>query len=404
MKTDLLFYQDAYQQALPQTAVIARQTIADHPAVALAETLFYPTGGGQPFDRGRLNGVDVIDVIKADNGMVWHVLAAPLDDQMVTGNIDWARRFDFMQQHTGQHILSRAFEVLFDANTVGFHLTENTLTIDLDRDDLSVEMVMEAEDLANQIVIQNVDVKTWFPDEATLAALPLRKLSDKVTGSVRVVHVGEFDVCACGGTHVATSGEIGMIKVLKQERAKQQTRLEFMCGGRALLDYRAKNSFLLDVAAQFTTGWQEIPAMLDKLRDENKALNKALKALQETVMGYRAAELWAAADHRQNPAIITFVSEDLSMSGLQQLARLLVANVNAAALLATSGESAQLVFARSDDLPDLDMVPYLKQALQTLGTSRGGGRSNMAQGGGVAATTDELQALLSSVATAIQQS
>ncbi|PJF43325.1 MAG: alanyl-tRNA editing protein [Phototrophicales bacterium] len=401
--TEMLFYQNAYQQILPETPIIARRVINDHSAVALEQTIFYPTGGGQPHDLGRLNDVAVLDVFKDDAGTVWHVLAEPLDASVVRGEIDWARRFDFMQQHTGQHILSRAFEVLFDANTVGFHLSENSVTIDLDRDDLTSEMIYQAENLANEVVIENLPVKAWFPDSETLHSLPLRKLSDKVTGAVRVVEVGDFDVCACGGTHVIYTGEIGIIKILRQERVKRQTRLEFACGKRALLDYREKNAFLLDLSAQFTTSWQDIPLMIDKLREENKRLQKSVRALQENLLRYQAEELWAQADHTQTPVVVTFVAEDYAMSELQQLARMIVAHSNTVALLGTFGESAQLVFARADDLAYLDVVPYLKQALQVLGSQRGGGRPTMAQGGGVSASAETVQEVLERVAKTIKR-
>lgn len=394
MTTERLYFQDAYQQALESTRIIARQELDGRPAVALAQTVFYATGGGQPHDLGMLNDVAVLNVIKGDDDLIWHVLVHDVDADTASGSIDWGRRFDFMQHHTGQHILSRAFEVLFDANTVGFHLSENSVTIDLDRDDLSVEMVAEAEALANQIVIQNVSVKAWFPDADTLDGLPLRKISDKVTGAVRVVQVGDFDVCACGGTHVAATGEIGIIKVVRQERAKQQTRIEFMCGGRALADYRLKNQFLLDMSQQFTTGWQDVPAMVERLRDENKSLSKSLKAAQQALMGYQATELWQAADHAQSPIMIVAVVDDATMTDLQQIARSLIEHSGTIALLGTHGDTAQLVFARSDDLDDVDVVPILKTSLAALGTQRGGGRPNMAQGGGVAASRTAVEAVL----------
>ena len=386
--TDYLYYQDATLTSFENAAISAHTTLEGKPAIALDKTVFYPTGGGQPFDIGHLNGIAVIDVQKDEQGTVWHVLAEgmPPNTNVVSGEIDWHRRFDFMQHHTGQHILSRAFEVVCNAQTVGFHLTENSVTIDLDQEVIAQTVLNQVEDLANDIIYQNVIVNAGFPPEDVLAMMPLRKISDKIVGAVRVVEIGDFDVCACGGTHVTRSGEVGMIKILKTERVRGQTRLEFVCGKRALQDFREKNSFANDLSAQFTIAWQDIPNTLEKLRDENKAANKTIKQLREQVLTYSAENLWNNKDTSQNPIVISHVFDPSYGAGdLQTLARILLAKGECVVLLGIHGEKAHLLFGRSDGL-ELDIVPYLKQALNTLGTQRGGGRPTMAQGGGIPAT------------------
>lgn len=401
--TTYLYYQDATRRQLQGARVLATKAIEQYQAVALDETIFYPTGGGQPHDTGQLGGVPVVEVQKDEDGTVWHLLQAPLTEgSTVDGEIDWRRRFDFMQHHTGQHILSRAFELVCDTQTVGFHMTENSVTIDLDREDISEAHLVEAEDLANQIVFQNISVKAWFPDAETLASLALRKISDKVAGDVRVVEIDDFDVCACGGTHVQRTGEIGIIKILKTERIRSQTRLEFACGQRALLDFRTKNTFLNDLSAQFTMAWQDAPTMIEKLREENKQANKQLKQLREKVLQGEAERLWAGADTARSPIIVTALyDEAFSPADLQGLARALLSHENSVALLGIYGEKSHVLFACSDDV-ELDVVPHLKEVLAMIGTQRGGGRPNLAQGGGVPATETMLQRAFDQTCAALQ--
>lgn len=393
-----IYYTDAYRTHF-EAQVVKQLEIDGQPAVVLNATAFYPTSGGQPHDLGTLEGVAVQDVVVDEQGQVLHVLAAPLDVDVVTGAIDWQRRFDFMQHHTGQHILSRAFEVVADAETVGFHLTETNATIDLNRRDLSAELLTEVENQANDIIFRGITVDISFPDEAMLAALPLRKISEKIQGDVRVVSIGEFDVCACGGTHVRQTGEVGMIKIINTEQVRQQTRITFACGQRALQDYRYKNAFLNEIAARYTMSYKDVPATIEKLRDENKQLQKQLKATRAMLMTFQAQQLWkSAATATPQYTIVSsvFDKDEASAGDLQILARELIAHPRTVALLGVYGSQTHLVFARSEDVT-LNVVPHLKRALDLLGTHRGGGRPNMAQGGGVEATQAAVEQALAAV-------
>lgn len=399
MTAPRLYYADAYLREFSAT-VINHTTHQDRPALQLSQSAFYPTSGGQPHDLGTLNGIPVLDVIADDEKSVLHILAEPLSAEQVEGRIDWQRRFDHMQHHSGQHILSRAFIELANAETVSFHLSENSVTIDLNRNDLTPAEIDAAENLANQIVTENRPIRAWFPAADELAALSLRKISEKVTGAVRVVDIQNFDTTACGGTHVAFTGEIGLIKIVRLERMKSKlTRIEFMCGQRAIVDYRAKNDLLNTLATQMTTSYQDIPNVLEKLREENKSAKKSLKQARQELAAYQSQALWQAVK-AQSPTDTVIVqhifSDDYNPADLQDMVSQLTQNPATIALLASHGATAHLVFGRSEDLAT-DMPTLLKHALSILGSQRGGGRPSLAQGGGIPATPDQIQAALASV-------
>lgn len=400
MTTQRLYYSDSYTTTFDAQCV-ERTDYRDAPAVVLDRSYFYPTSGGQPHDTGALNGIPVIDVVVREaDGAVLHVLERPLDGERVRGEIDWARRFDHMQNHTGQHILSRAFEALAEAETVGFHMSADSLTIDLDNPALDVAVIERAEALSNQIVFENRPVRAWFPDDAELATLALRKTPD-VEGRLRVVEIADFDLNACGGTHVTQTGAVGLIKIVRAERRGDTLRLEFRCGGRALADYRAKHALLSGLAASLTTSYWEVPAALDRLREENQALRRDLRAARSALMEHEAARLRAAAPHNGAFALVTHIPADGDPQAARELVQKLIAHPQTIVLCGVPGEKAQIIAARSDDLPQ-DMVAALRIALAALGVERGGGRPMFAQGGGAAATSDTLAAALELAAASLR--
>ncbi len=380
--TERLYYDDAYRTRF-EAAVVERLAWEGRPAVVLDRTAFYPTGGGQPHDTGALNGVPVVDVITREGDeAVIHVLAAPLEAERVVGEVDWTRRFDLMQQHTGQHVLSAACVERLGANTVGFHLSGGYATVDLDRAPLGEEELADVEALANAIVFENRAVTTrWVPDEE-VPALPLRKpVAHK--GPVRIVEIADFDCSACGGTHVRATGEIGLIKITRSERRGGETRLEFLCGGRALADYRAKNALLLKLAAEFTVGHWEIPDLVHRLAAELKETRRELRRSRDALLDAQAAALWQGAAPVGDVRLVRAELEGEPMDALKHLAQRLMEHPRTVALLGSrhpTGETSYLVFARSDDL-DLPMGDLLREACAVIG-GRGGGRPNFAQGGG----------------------
>lgn len=391
--TERLYYNDSY--ATQFTArMIERLTLNDRPAVILDRTYFYPTSGGQPFDTGKINGVSVIDVqVRDEDGAVIHVLDAPLVDETVNGVVDWSRRFDHMQHHTGQHILTQAFVQVADAKTVGFHLSPDSVTIDVDKSGLSDSVVYEAEILANRIVQENRSVTARLREANDVEDVRIRRLPKHLlTEGLRVIDIDGFDVTACGGTHVARTGEIGLIKVLKLEKRGDKTRIEFRCGGRALSDYQGKHRVITQLANDMNSRYEEVPDNVAKLRVELKAAQTALKETRELLIDYEVVKLLAEAPQHNGHKLIQVVYEGRDAAELKLLASRLTAQPGVVALLGSAGEKAQLVFARSSDLA-YDMNALLKQAVATFG-GRGGGQAALAQGGGVPADAATLQSAL----------
>jgi alanyl-tRNA synthetase len=295
-----------------------------------------------------------------------------------------------MQHHTGQHILTQAFVQIAGAQTIGFHLGSDVVTIDLDKVDLPLRQVGETEDLANQIIVDDrpVTIHIIDPDEAD--HVRMRRMPDQLlTGGLRVIEVEDFDTTACGGTHVARTGEIGLLKILRLEAKGDGTRVEFLCGGRALADYREKHDILTGLAADLTTGYRDVPDSLDKLRSELKNGQKALKRATEQLVIYEAEHLLAAAEQHGDVRVVKAAPETFDAGDQRALASRLIEAGGVVALLGIPGEASQLLFARSADLP-YDMNPAIRAAFAALGEGRGGGRPEFVQGGGAAATAAQL--------------
>ncbi|NTU65634.1 MAG: alanyl-tRNA editing protein, partial [Chloroflexi bacterium] len=278
-----------------QARVADRLEVNGRPAVLLDRTAFYPEGGGQPSDRGTLNRVAVVDVqTREADDEVLHVLSTPLAEDEVTGTVDHARRFDLMQQHTGQHILSQAFIHTANAETISFHLNpdpnEGALTIDLNTAAVTPQEIDRAEDFANTIVYENRPVIARFVNDEDLPALPLRK-PPQVDQAVRIVEIQGFDWSACGGTHVARTGEVGLIKIVKLEKRGAETRVEFRCGHRALIDYRRKHQLINQVASDLTIGFWELDQAIGRMQAEAKAARKQLAEAEARLQQVEAREL-----------------------------------------------------------------------------------------------------------------
>ncbi|MGD8625970.1 MAG: DHHA1 domain-containing protein [Anaerolineae bacterium] len=377
-----LYYDDPYRVRFA-ARVVERLEWEGRPAVVLDRSAFYPTGGGQPHDTGRLGGVDVLDVAEREaDGAVVHVLAAPLAGDEAEGEVNWARRFDLMQQHTGQHILSAIFLERFGANTVGFHLSGDYATIDLDRAPFTPEDLAGAEDLANEVVFADHPVAARFVADEEVAGLPLRKpLAHE--GPVRIVEIPDLDCSACGGTHVRASGEIGLIKITHSERRGDETRVEFLCGGRALADYRAKNDMVMDLARDFTVGHWELDEMVHRLSVELKETRRALRTTRDALLDAEAVRLWHEGQDLAGARVVRACLAGRSPDDLKHLAQRLVDRPATIVLLGgvdEAGEKGYFTFARSADL-DHHMGKLVRQACQVIGGG-GGGRPEFAQGGG----------------------
>jgi alanyl-tRNA synthetase len=392
-----LYHGDSYCTRF-SARVVERLTQDGQPAVVLDRSAFYPTSGGQPHDVGDLSGlgphgVQVIGVVERESdGAVVHLLAHPLDGDEVVGEVDWVRRFDLMQQHTGQHILSAVALERLAANTVGFHLAEDAATIDLDRAPLSAEELAEVEARANVILFENRQVLARFVPDEEVPALPLRKPL-RHAGPVRIVEIAGLDCSACGGTHVRAAGEVGLLKITRYERRGGETRIEFLCGGRALRDYAAKNAMLMGLATEFTVGHWELAGAVHRLSGDLQETRRELRRAREALIDAEAAALWHQAEPSTLPAApargreaYRLVKANLtgrSPDDLKRLAQRLIAYPHTVALLGSGqqpGEIGHFVFARSSDL-DAHMGVLVRQACELIG-GRGGGRPELAQGGG----------------------
>lgn len=380
--TERLYYVDSHLIEFDARVVDTSERVSGWIAVTLDRTAFYPTGGGQPSDTGTLNGARVAECI--DEGQsVLHVVQglAPAIGESVKGRVDWPRRLDHIQQHTGQHILSQAFIALFKAPTRSFRMLDQVCEIDVELPDPTTERIERAVELANNVIWEDRPIAVRQVTATEAAELPLRKDSDR-EGELRLIEIEGFDLTPCGGTHAYHTGEVGIIAVRSWVRAKGLTRIEFIAGRRALEDYRRANRTALSVAALYSAGRDDTPALAARTIDENKELHRRVRALEEIAAGVEATELMAAATHLQEGLRLvaqTFAGRDAE--SLKQLAHALAGQSRTIALLGSHDKDvARLVFARSADAPG-DMNVLMREACALL-DGRGGGKPEMAQGGG----------------------
>ncbi len=382
--------------------------------IALDRSAFYPTSGGQPHDTGVLEAtarsgakleVPIVEVLEDEAGEVWHLTHKPLlAGTRVEGRIDWARRLDHMQQHSGQHLLSAAFQREFAAPTVSFHLGEESSTIDLAVEGLGNDQMVRVERLANEVIAENrsVSLRTVQRDgaEALLASGILRKLPER-QGSIRMVEIADFDLNACGGTHVSATGEIGCLLIRRIDKVSNGLRVEFVCGLRAVDAARRDFPTLSTAAALLSSAPRQLPEAIARLQAENKAAAKENQSLLEEIARHMAAELLAGAPQDNGLRFIREALENRDLTFLKLLARNLTkASAEAVVLLAsTQVEPAAVLLARGSQ-SDVHCGNLLRERLAAL-CVRGGGSADMAQG---AIPRDHLDELLAQVENAIRMS
>jgi alanyl-tRNA synthetase len=393
-----IYYTDAYCQAF-DARVVRAFAYDGRPAVTLDRTAFYPTSGGQPFDVGTLGDAAVVDVVDVEGDVV-HVLSSPLPEGgAVHGKIDWPRRFDHMQQHTGQHVLSAALVRVCDAATVSFHLGSDASTIDLSAA-VTPAGVERAVDEANRIVWEDHEVGVRFASEAEARTLPLRKESAR-QGELRLVEVPGFDLSACGGTHVARTGAIGLIAVTGAEKFKGGVRLTFVCGQRALRSLRQLRDAVAGSVRVLSVLPQELPAAVEKLQGDGKHLRKTIAGLQASLAVHEADRLLAASQSQNVAAglsglqhgdrrVIAEIDQDWDAAGLKAIASSLIARDAVAVALVAGGASASVVVACAPSL-GLDAGAVVRGLTERFG-GRGGGRPDMAQAGGLSGSPAEIAA------------
>jgi len=389
--TERLYYTDPFLQIF-EARVVEVRSLPGGTAVVLDRSAFYPTSGGQPFDTGWIGcphaGVDrpnvrVINVEEEEStGEVLHYVEDA--SKLQPGEIyecayDAERREDHRQQHSGQHVLSAAFERLYNFATVSFHMGDDCCTIDLAAEAVTAGKIAAAEKLANEIVYQDRPVTIRFatPDEAR--AMGVRKIPAAEREKLRLIDIENFDLNACGGTHVRSSGQIGSILIRKTEKVRQGVRVEFVCGMRAVRTARRDFATLTDTASVFSTHIYEVPQQSKKVLEEVKAAQKVQSKLQEEVAELQAAQFLSSAADLDGKKLVVQFFPDRDLAFIKMLAQKLTRMQPCVALLSCGGAQPSLVFAQSPGLPH-DMGALMKQTLQSLGT-RGGGSKDMAQGG-----------------------
>jgi alanyl-tRNA synthetase len=377
--TERLYYRDSFLREF-DARVISCEQDGTRWRVVLDRTAFYPTSGGQPYDTGKLGDVPVIEVADAEQKVV-HYASAAIPVGPVRGMIDWPRRLDHMQQHTGQHLLSAAFIEQHGFQTVSFHLGKETSTIDLNAPSVTAEQLEAAERRVNEMIFEDKPVVVRFGTAEELAEAGIRKTVER-EGILRAIEVEGFDRQPCGGTHLERTGQAGLLLIRKLERRREQSRVEFVCGFRALAAAREDFATLTEAASLLSCGPLEVPAILSKLIEERRAQHASVKRLEERLAEHEARSLLAShAETAQAPGgvrVIAATIEGATPSYLGLLAAKLVAEASGVVALLGSGATGNVVFAQTKGLTH-EMGALLRQTLGHFG-GKGGGAKDFAQG------------------------
>lgn len=389
---NLFYYKDAMMKEFKSQVV---KTGKDETGnfIVLDNTAFYPTGGGQPHDTGWINELEIIDVEKIDEE-IRHYTAADVSNISgeISGKLHWSRRFDHMQQHAGQHILTAAFVELYDMATVSFHLGTELVTIDLNVGEVSEDQLAAVEKRANEIILENRPIETKWVTKEELAQYKLRK-DVKVDEDIRLVIIPDYDYNGCGGTHPTSTGQVGLLKILATEKMKKQIRVHFVCGNRVLQQLAMRKQVLSDVARQLNAPEEEAADALRKFAKTAKQTEKNLTEAQDALLEFEAKEL-------ANETVAAATFENRSIQSLQKLARFITQqNGEAIALLVANNEDKlQFVAARGSE--QTKSMKDISAAALPLINGKGGGNDALVQGGGE--KTVSAEALIEAMKEAIQ--
>src|SRR5580700_5248920 len=401
--TDRLYYHDSFLYDFD--AEVSELLTSPRPALILDRTAFYPTSGGQVFDTGWITSGEsklrVTEVADTEDGKVIHYLEATKDLQpgtRVHGQVDAARRRDHMQQHSGQHVLSAAFVRLHNMHTVSFHMADDYCSIDLDTPTLTQKQIESAERLANEIILENRPVDIRFVSREEAGKLGLRKVPVADRDELRIIDIRDWDLSACGGTHVTQTGQIASVLLRKAEKVRQGWRVEFVAGQRAVATARRDFTATTETAALFSAHIYDVPQQAQKSLDELRSWRKQWERSQEELAAAQAAALLAETPEIKGRKIVVQSLADREMNFVKLLAQKLTRlSPSAVALLATTSPQPSLVFAQSAGQP-FDMGALMKETMSKLG-GRGGGSKDMAQGG--VPSADGIEAALAELSTRI---
>ncbi|RLI64735.1 MAG: hypothetical protein DRO88_06525 [Promethearchaeia archaeon] len=382
-----LFYEDTYLRE-HKAKITACEKIADKYGVSLDETIFYPEGGGEPGDRGWFDKIEVVDTIKKE-GEIYHLTKKPLNPgDSVSIKLDWAFRYDLMQFHTSQHLLSSVIYDLYKGNTLSVHVGTKNAHIDVDLPSLNWEMVREIELKANTLIYQNLSVKTyWIKDQKELDKIPFRRaVKKKAEKGVRVVEIEGFDYSACGGMHLKKLGEIGILKIVKWTNIKEGTQIEFLFGKRALLDYEQKTEILQRLTNALTCHDLELEAKVLAFKQNNQKMEKQIKMLNAELMEYKIPKILENATIIDGVRIITDNFEDKDPKDMKLILNKFMDIPNIICLFTDffpDSSKILVFFAHSLEKgkDKLHMGNVLKKVLPLI-NGKGGGKPQYAQGGG----------------------
>lgn len=383
-KTEKLYEEDAYRRIF-RAKVLECVPDGEKFRVVLDRTAFYPEGGGQPADIGVLNTANVLDV-QEHGGVIFHTADRPFPaGETVTGSVNWPHRFRLMQQHTGEHIVSGLAHRFFGVDNVGFHMGAEVLTVDfsgfIDAGGLAL-----VERLANEAVYRNLPVSAAFPSPEELKNLPYRS-KKALSGAVRIVTVPGFDICACCGTHVAFTGEIGAIRIMDSVRYKGGTRIRLVCGAQAMEDYREKENSVAEISTLLSAKPEEVVPAAERLLRENAALKRRLDAALDRVFALEAASV------PETEGNLRRMEDDLSPDGLRKFSLLLARRCSGTAAVFSGGEASGYRYALASE--HTDVRPIGKKLNQAC-SGRGGGTAELVQGS-VKADREEIDRFFASL-------
>ncbi|TGB03451.1 alanyl-tRNA editing protein [Halobacillus salinus] len=377
--TRKLFYEDVYRSEFESVVVeSAQEDGRDY--VVLEETAFYPTGGGQPHDTGSLSEIEVYNVEEVDGDVRHYVKESISEGTSVKGRIDWKRRFDHMQQHSGQHIISAVFHDTYNFPTTSFHLGADTVTIDLDTEELSDSILQEAEERVNEIIRRNVPIESKWVSVAEANEYPLRKPLS-VEGDVRLVVIPDVDYSGCGGTHPHSTSELMAVKFLGWTKNKKQVRLEFVCGNRVLEKLGDKHRVLNEVKQYVSKPEEEVAGEVGELIRAGKEKDKRIAELEKVLLQYEARDVVKEAQGNQ---VIARAYEGRTMKELQALGKAIVEEASYCYLILVSEQDDQLQFVlASGKEQELECnMNEVAGTVMPLIEGKGGGKPNFVQGGG----------------------
>lgn len=399
MATEKLYYQNQSIRTFRSKLKMMDKDEKGRIYAVLEKTAFYPTGGGQPHDTGTINGVHVYDVEEA-KGEIRHFIEESLGKNTeCVGEIDWERRFDHMQQHAGQHILSAAFEQVYGYQTVSFHLGKETCTIDLNIATLCEEDSFQAEQLANLIILENRPMEAKWVTKEELSHYSLRK-DLSVSENIRLVIIPDFDYNGCGGTHPESTGKVSSIKILHWEKQKGNIRVHFVCGNRVLKHLYEKHKVISSLTAIFNAPQEKLQEASNRVLQQTKDLEKTVNEMKMSLMEHEANRFIDQAEFQQNRKIVKAIFKDRPIAELQQLAKCMTMKSGHILVLMINEEDnrMQFVCAKGDEI-NLNMNQLVKQVLPII-NGKGGGNEAFAQGGGNRTLSgEELMAELSKLLT-----